>query len=86
MTLSVTRRAFVECRCGVSSGRCAGELISHRTTDGICNDIRNPLMGSAGTLFARNSQFETTFPRLGLNEMVATGTATGWGCSSPTRR
>ncbi len=49
---------------------CSGELIRHRTTSGICNDLRNPLMGAAGTLFARNAQFETTFPRLGLNEMV----------------
>ncbi len=49
---------------------CGGQLIRHRTTSGICNDLRNPLMGAAGTLFARNSQFETTFPRLGRNEMV----------------
>ncbi len=50
--------------------QCRGRLIRHRTTSGICNDLRNPLMGSAGTLFARNSQFETTFPDLGRNELV----------------
>lgn len=49
---------------------CQGELIRHRTLDGICNDIKNPVMGSTNTLFARNVQFETTFPRLGRTEMV----------------
>ncbi len=41
---------------------CKGELIRYRTLDGICNDIFNPLMGSSGTLFGRNVQFEQTFP------------------------
>ena len=50
---------------------CTGDLIRYRTTDGICNDMKNPLMGAAGTLFARNSQFETTFPDEGWNETVA---------------
>jgi len=49
---------------------CRGELIRHRTVDGICNDVMNPLMGSTNTLFARNVQFETSFPRLGANELV----------------
>ncbi len=49
---------------------CKGELITHRTLDGICNDLRNPLMGSSGMPFARNAQFEATFPRLGLNELA----------------
>ena len=43
---------------------CHGELIRHRTVTGICNDIRNPAMGSTGQVFARNAQFETTFPAL----------------------
>jgi hypothetical protein len=41
---------------------CKGDLIRARTLTGICNDIRNPLMGSTGTLFARNVEFEATFP------------------------
>jgi hypothetical protein len=49
---------------------CDGSLIRHRTVTGICNDIMNPLMGSTNTLFARNVQFETSFPTLGENEMV----------------
>ncbi len=55
---------------GAGDQLCKGDLIRHRTLTGICNDIRNPLMGSTGTLFARNMQFETTFPRLGKNEML----------------
>jgi hypothetical protein len=49
---------------------CRGELIRFRTITGICNDIRNPLMGSTHQLFARNVDFNTTFPDLGLNEMT----------------
>ena len=44
---------------------CTGSLIRARTLTGICNDIRNPLMGSTGTTFARNVEFEATFPELG---------------------
>jgi hypothetical protein len=47
---------------------CQGELIRFRTLTGICNDIRNPLMGSTGQLFARNVQFEATFPDLSKDE------------------
>ena len=49
---------------------CGDDLIRSRTLLGICNDVYNPAMGSTGTLFARNVQFETTFPRLGHNEML----------------
>lgn len=49
---------------------CQGELIRARNLDGTCNDIKNPLMGSAGQPFARNAQFETTFPDLGKNELA----------------
>jgi hypothetical protein len=49
---------------------CAGDLIRHRTLTGICNDLRNPLMGSTNTVFARNVQFEETFPQLGQSELV----------------
>lgn len=49
---------------------CRGELMRFRTLTGICNDIHNPLMGSTGQLFARNAQFETSFPDLGRNELT----------------
>lgn len=49
---------------------CSGELIRHRTLTGICNDIRNPAMGSTGQLFGRNVQFESTYPELGENELA----------------
>lgn len=49
---------------------CTGNLIRHRTLTGICNDIRNPAMGSAGQKFARNVEFEATFPELGRNELA----------------
>ncbi len=43
---------------------CSGALIRARTLTGICNDIRNPLMGSTGMPFARNVELDTTFPDL----------------------
>lgn len=49
---------------------CDGELIRYRTLTGICNDIWNPKMGSTGTYFGRNVQFQATFPRLGLNPLA----------------
>jgi len=49
---------------------CAGDLIRGRTLTGICNDITNPLMGSTGTRFSRNVAFESTFPRLGDNQLA----------------
>jgi len=49
---------------------CQGELVRFRTLSGICNDLRNPLMGSSGQLFARNVQFEATFPDLGKNDLA----------------
>jgi hypothetical protein len=49
---------------------CRGELIRFRTLTGICNDIKNALMGSTGQPFARNVQFEATFPDLGKNELA----------------
>lgn len=48
---------------------CQGELIRHRTLTGICNDIKNPSMGSTGMEFSRNVQFEASFPRLGKTEL-----------------
>ncbi|MDX2427871.1 MAG: peroxidase family protein [Xanthomonadales bacterium] len=55
---------------GESEQICAGDLIRYRNLNGLCNDITNPLMGSTNTLFARNVQFETSFPNLGQDEMV----------------
>ena len=49
---------------------CSGRLVRHRTLTGICNDIRNPLMGASGQLFARNVQFDTAFPIMAKNEML----------------
>ena len=49
---------------------CRGGLIRFRTLTGICNDIRNPLMGSTHQLFARNVDFDTSFPDLGLNDLT----------------
>ena len=49
---------------------CKGELIRARTLTGICNDIRNPAMGSTGMPFMRNVEFETTFPDLGQNTLT----------------
>ena len=47
-----------------ASSLCKGALIRARTLTGICNDIRNPLMGSTGMPFCRNVEFEATFPDL----------------------
>lgn len=55
---------------GSGPQRCDGELIRHRTLSGICNDIWNPKMGSTNTLFARNVQFDATFPRLQKTELT----------------
>jgi Animal haem peroxidase len=49
---------------------CQGELIRSRTLTGICNDIKNPLMGSTGMLFARNVDFDETFPELTRTELI----------------
>jgi len=49
---------------------CRDDFIRFRTVTGICNDIKNPLMGSTKQPFARNVQFETTYPDLGKNDVV----------------
>ena len=59
---------FFDARWAAKTNRlCSGDLIRCRTLTGICNDIFNPRMGSTGTLFARNVQFESTFPDLQKN-------------------
>src|SRR5579871_4422322 len=49
---------------------CKGELVRGRTLTGICNDVKNPRMGSVGTPFARNVEFETSFPELEQTELT----------------
>jgi len=49
---------------------CWGQLIRFRTLSGICNDIRNPAMGSTHQLFTRMMEFESTFPDLGKDELA----------------
>jgi hypothetical protein len=55
---------------GAGDQLCTGALMRHRTLTGICNDLRNPLMGSTGMPFARNVEFEATFPDLGRTELA----------------
>jgi hypothetical protein len=55
---------------GNGTMRCQGESIRFRNLDGSCNDIENRVMGSTGQPFARNVQFETTFPDEGRNELA----------------
>lgn len=61
---------FYQAVGGSGPQQCGGDLIRWRTTSGICNDIYNPKMGSTGTLFARNTQFESTFPDLQLTDLA----------------
>src|SRR5271165_4867502 len=55
---------------GAGEQICKGDLIRARTLTGICNDIRNPRMGSTGMPFMRNVEFETTFPDLEQNTLT----------------
>ncbi len=55
---------------GAGKQVCSGELVRYRTLTGICNDVFNPLMGSTSTDFARNVQFEETFPDLSDDQIV----------------
>jgi Animal haem peroxidase len=69
MRLSKGHVAYTEVG-GDGPQKCKGELIRFRTLTGICNDIANPLMGSTNQPFARNMEFDTTFPDLGKNELT----------------
>ena len=55
---------------GAAEQLCRGELIRFRNLDGTCNDLRNPLMGATNQSFARNVQFESTFPDLARNVLA----------------
>lgn len=67
MRLAPDEPGFIHLRIAKEDGhqRCSGPLIRHRTANGICTDIDNPAMGSAGQKFARNVQFEETYPDAG---------------------
>lgn len=69
MRLPATSSAY-DAVGGSATQVCKGDLIRWRTVNGICNDIVNPAMGSSGMLFARNVEFETSFPDLGLNPLT----------------
>ena len=63
--------------------RCSGESIRFRTLMGICNDIVNPLMGSVNQPFARNAEFESTFPELPGDEIAKNRHADRLGLLKP---
>ena len=68
---------------GDGTQTCKGDLIRGRTLTGICNDILNPLMGSTGTPFARNVEFETTFPDLGQTTLTKNRHGSRLGLMTP---
>ncbi len=49
---------------------CKGDLVRWRTLTGVCNDVFNPAMGSTGQMFARNMEFDSTFPEMGRNQLL----------------
>ncbi len=55
---------------GAAEQICRGELMRFRNLNGICNDLRNPLMGATNQSFARNVGFDSTFPDLGKNQLA----------------
>ncbi|MES2068819.1 MAG: peroxidase family protein [Pseudomonadota bacterium] len=62
---------------------CQGESIRHRNLDGSCNDLFNPLMGSSNQPFARNVEFDVTYPDLGKNELALNRHANRLGLLTP---
>jgi Animal haem peroxidase len=55
---------------GAGEQVCKGDLVRGRTLTGICNDVKNPLIGSTGTPFARNVEFDTAFPEQGATDFT----------------
>jgi hypothetical protein len=55
---------------GAGPQKCWGEMVRFRALTGICNDVLNPLMGSARQPFSRNVEFESTFPELGFDQVA----------------
>jgi hypothetical protein len=71
MQLPPAHPAFKDLAVQPDGGQvCKGQSIRFRTLTGICNDIQNPAMGSTGQLFARNVEFESTFPDLQQNALA----------------
>jgi hypothetical protein len=70
MQLPPSHPQFAQVASDNGSQLCKGELIRYRNLDGICNDLYNPAMGSINQLFARNVNFDSTFPDMGANELV----------------
>lgn len=83
MRLSRTDPRYTEVGGSAVQQICTGGTIRFRTIDGICNDIYNPLMGSTGQLFARNVQFDTTFPDLGRTDLTKNRHADRLGLLQP---
>ena len=59
---------------------CKGDLVRGRNLSGICNDVKNPLMGSAGTPLRAMSSLRLPFPTLARLNLPAIAMADGWGC------
>jgi len=55
---------------GAGEQHCKNELIRFRNVNGICNDVRNPAMGSTRSILARNVEFGVTFPELGDDQLT----------------
>ncbi len=55
---------------GDGEQHCRNELVRFRNLTGICNDTRNPAMGSSTMVLARNVDFAATFPELGDDELT----------------
>ena len=70
MRLPTTHPNFTDVSRPGGEQRCGGELIRFRTLTGICNDMRNPAMGSTHALFSRMVEFEATFPDAANNQLA----------------
>jgi hypothetical protein len=70
MRLASTHPNFHDVGGAAPQQICRGETLRFRTVTGICNDLFNPLMGSTRQLFARNAQFDSTFPDLGRSALT----------------
>ena len=72
MRLAANSPSIGEVQTDARSGdqTCKPSAVRFRTLTGICNDINNPAMGSSGMLFARNVQFESTYPDLGQDQLA----------------
>jgi hypothetical protein len=84
MRLPQTNPAYASLQVDAAGNQvCTGELVRFRNLTGICNDMQNPAMGSTGMVFARNTEFESTFPELGLDPLARNRHGTRIGLLSP---